>query len=181
MKNLAGVKNADRTIKDELERAGIEVIQVDPHLISKGEVPYTITGKLNAADLISGFDIEFHRAWYYWVVAGRVPLKLALQLYAHPEGKRTVRVSGHCGCPPPEDPWIDWICAPLRAVRPIALSSGTSRMSPIAAATTTTAAACECSSKRPLGTSGTPFITLYHIDSQAGLLLFTETLKGNFR
>jgi len=26
---------------------------------------------------------------------------------------------------------------------------------------------------------GTPYITSYHIDSQAGLLLFAETLKGN--
>jgi len=183
MKNLAGDKYADEYISDELKRAGIEIVKVDPYLISKGEVPYTITGKLS----VNGCDIEFHRAWYYWVTKGRVPLEVALKIYAHPEGKRSVRVSGHCGCPPPEDPWIDWIdesgyelgditdleryskdsiiwdCWKMIGEREAMSDSGKFR----------------CIDPILIKEEGTPFITLYHIDSQAGLLLFAETLKGN--
>lgn len=95
MKNLAGVDDCDRYIRDELTRARIPIVDGQK---STGEVPYTLTGKLG--------DIVFRRAWYYWVADGPVPLALALELYADPVGKTDVRVDGHCGCPPPEHPWV---------------------------------------------------------------------------
>jgi hypothetical protein len=96
MKNLAGDKDADKFILDELKRVRIPVIDAPPH---KGEVPYTKMGKLG--------DFEFTRAWYYWVVEGRVPLHVAQDLYEDPVGKTDIRVAGHCACPPPEE-WADY-------------------------------------------------------------------------
>lgn len=43
MINLAGVKEADEHIQEELYSAGIEIVRGE---LSKGEVPYSITGKL---------------------------------------------------------------------------------------------------------------------------------------
>lgn len=48
------------------------------------------------------------RGNHYWMVHGRVPLATALQLYGHPVGRTDIRVAGHCGCPPPEAPWVSW-------------------------------------------------------------------------
>lgn len=91
MKNLAGNKECDEHIKDELQRAGIAVEQIE---LGRSEVPYTFIGKLG--------HYTFHRAWYYWVVTGDTPMDVAKKIYAHPEGKATVRAGGHCGCEPPE-------------------------------------------------------------------------------
>lgn len=59
---------------------------------------------------ISGWLGEFHftRSWRYWVVTGKVPLVVAQELYSTELGKKDVRVAGHCGCPAPEDPWIEY-------------------------------------------------------------------------
>lgn len=45
---------------------------------------------------------QFRRAWYYWIVKGPVPLEVAKEMYAAPEGRHDVRAGGHCGAPPPE-------------------------------------------------------------------------------
>jgi len=123
MKNLAGVEECDRDIRSELTRACIDIEEVPK---GNSEVPYTLEGRLGA--------LTFHRAWYYWVVNGPVSLKIAQELYAHPEGKANVRVAGHCGCPAPQTPWIEDI-------------------------------------------DGVGYVTTYHIDTQAGLLLFAQKVK----
>ena len=97
MKNLAGVPMCDVYIRAELEAAGIPIVEVP---LDNTEVPYRLIGQLG--------NFEFRRAWYYWIVSGRVPLEIAKELYANPIGKKDVRVTGHCGCPPPEDPWITY-------------------------------------------------------------------------
>ena len=91
MINLAGKKDCDKHIIDELTRAGIDTVQL---LKSNSEVPYKVIGVLD--------HYTFKRAWYYWVVSGDTPMDLAKKIYAHPEGKATVRAGGHCGCEPPE-------------------------------------------------------------------------------
>ena len=95
MKNLAGRKDCDKFIKQELTEAGIEIVLL-PEPTSR-EVPFSISGRLR--------NFTFERAWYYWVVKGDVPLHIAKELYADPVGCKDVRVCGHCGCPPPED-WL---------------------------------------------------------------------------
>jgi len=57
MKNLAGVKQCDITIQEELYLAGIEEIKLE----SKGEVPFTIAGRIGYWTL--------ERAWYYWIAS----------------------------------------------------------------------------------------------------------------
>jgi hypothetical protein len=105
MRNLAGIKEADEYIREELFLAGIMFIQEE---CSKGEVPYSIIGKLG--------DWTFSRAWYYWVASAPegkgLPLDLATKLHEkaylkigenQPETYgQVIRVAGHCGCPPPK-------------------------------------------------------------------------------
>lgn len=99
--NLAGNKFCDLFIKTELSIAGITINQ-QPR--SNSEVPYTLFGTVDAF----GEQFVFKRAWCYWTVKGNVPLEVAKALYDDPEGKQTVRVVGHCGCPSPEQ-WVDFV------------------------------------------------------------------------
>jgi hypothetical protein len=97
MRNLAGATtaHADAYIEDELAEACIASKRISP---SQGEVKAALVGESGA--------FTFHRAWYYWVVTGPVPVELAWKLYNDPRGRHDVRVAGHCGCPEPVEPWI---------------------------------------------------------------------------
>lgn len=90
-KNLAGAAYADIVIEKELKEAGIEIIKGDR---TRSEVPFTLTGKLGT--------FLFGRAWTYWIVACMMPLEAAKEMYENKIGAKSVRVAGHCGCPPPE-------------------------------------------------------------------------------
>lgn len=107
MKNLAGVSVADAYIRRELGTAGIEIIEGP---LAKGEVPYTLTGKIG--------NWTFERAWNYWMANSSerktgLPLDIAEKLHdkkykiegsEEPETYgQVIRVQGHCGCPPPKD------------------------------------------------------------------------------
>ena len=122
MKNMAGVHwtECDIQLESELEKAGLEILKADTP--RGGEVQTKITGRLG--------ELRFQRAWYYWTVEGKVPLDIAEKLYAHPEGEKSVRVAGHCGCPPPKE-WA---------------KDG--------------------------------FVDSYHIDTQEGLNLFVQAMRG---
>jgi len=101
MKNLAGVNEADLTIKEELYLAGIEQVPAE----AKGEVPYTIEGRIG--------NWRLRRAWYYWMVSVELPtdgllLKDAVELHEKPNPINpdkilgtSIRCGGHCGCPSP--------------------------------------------------------------------------------
>lgn len=92
MINLAGRKDCDTFIRQELEGAGVPIVTV--HTVHS-EVPYALIGRMGR--------FEFHRAWYYWMVSGNVPMDAANEMYADPVGVTDVRVVGHCGCPPPKE------------------------------------------------------------------------------
>lgn len=96
MQNLAGHEEADSYIKDELTRAGITVVQ---NSAKSGEVVTQYKGELNT----KYGKFSFKRAWYFWIVDGPVPQDIAERLYEHPEGKKNVRVGGHYGCPHPTE------------------------------------------------------------------------------
>lgn len=99
MINLAGHKDPDPIVEEELFVAGVEVERLP--LALEGEVETRIVGRLGS--------IRFRRAWRYWVAEGQVPLATAVALYEQrPYGRRDVRVDGHCGCPAPEDPWLTY-------------------------------------------------------------------------
>lgn len=98
MKNLAGNKDCDLFVADELRRARIESGEC---VCQTGEVPSLLQGNIG--------EIRFLRAWTYWTARGPVPISIARQLYADPVGMTDVRVAGHCGCPAPEAPWTELI------------------------------------------------------------------------
>ena len=101
MKNLAGNKDADKYIREELYLAGIEAIPEK----SDGEVPYTIIGKIG--------NWRFERAWYYWVASVEkredgLPVEKATELYNRknpPDENRIlgmdIRGGGNVGCSEP--------------------------------------------------------------------------------
>lgn len=163
MKNLAGDPDADRYIKQELEMAKIELVRGK---CAKGEVPATITGVLG--------EFTFARAWYYWVVKGPLPLEMALKLYENPIGKVEVRVAGHCGCPPPEKPWITWkdkegnTLIEMKEKKQFDEFIAKGHLKP------------EVLNGRRFSEEpekGRGFIESYHIDSQAGLRLFADAVR----
>jgi len=104
MINLAGETKADLVILKELVKADIKVVEGQR---SRGEVPYTLTGKLG--------DWNFSRAWYYWMAIAQngkgLPLDVALELHNrkyHTDRKeqpktygQLIRVDGDCSCPQP--------------------------------------------------------------------------------
>ena len=122
--NMAGVPECDLMLQRELYEAHIPirtgydnwrcnkgkqshgvmvVAEYDSYIDKwrpKSEVPYHIIGNLGDGKVI------FRRAWYYWMVKCRVPLKVANKLYEDPIGKIDIRVVGHCGCPAPKK-WVE--------------------------------------------------------------------------
>jgi hypothetical protein len=93
MMNLAGNKDCDKYIAEELRRNGIEVI-AGPR--SGHEVNASLTGRLG--------EFKFVRAWYYWVVSGPFPLEIAARMYeSDPVWRAEVRASGHCAAPHPRE------------------------------------------------------------------------------
>jgi len=151
MKNLAGVEDCDVYIREELEKAGIDIYSIKEP--GRSEVPYTLYGGLGgnpldeegqgfmdrhgvAVDTMKNFvSFTFVRAWYYWVVSGYVSLDIAVEMYENPNGKKDIRVAGHCACPHP----ADW--------------------------------------KVKHKVCGMNVVGSYHIDTQEGLNYFVETLK----
>ncbi len=104
MKNLAGNKGADRTIKEELYLADIEAIPAVKHT---SEVPFTVVGKIG--------NWRLHRTWYYWIATTEIlkdglPLEAAMELHntKHPlfddvNLGNVIRCGGHCDCPAPDE------------------------------------------------------------------------------
>jgi hypothetical protein len=160
MKNLAGDKNCDQYIKDELKRACIDIVENKVG----GEVPYTIEGKLG--------ELIFRRAWYYWVVIGDVPMDIAKRIYKHPEGKATVRAGGHCGCEPPESQ-SDY---PISddGLTPISQESMNEYSEKYPSLWEENKHKYRVATKEE---ENNKVVNCYHIDSQAGLLLFSQMVS----
>lgn len=191
MKNLAGVRNCDLTIRAELEEARVPILDIGA--TSGGEVPFSLIGLLPSPTRPHGstigdpFAFRLTRAWYYWVAKGRVPLDVAHVLYEHPIGRKDVRVAGHCGCPPPEAPWISYVAADGRNVLLLneddqALFAQLDRheldgtLAKVLAGMRVEHHLVTTEEERAkLATFG--FIDSYHIDSQEGLNLFVTTLR----
>lgn len=163
LKNLAGVKDADRVIETELKRARIPAVKVD---LSNGEVPYTLEGKLG--------EFRFQRVWTYWVVHGPMPLPVALELYEDPVGKDDIRVAGHCGCPPPEKPWVTW--RDQDGKKRIPLSEKT-KIDEYVAKGFIKLEQLENDRFVERPEDGWGFIESYHVDSEVGLRIFADAVQ----
>lgn len=91
----------DLRLLDEFQAANIPVIRLPAPVEAVGG-RYSLEGRLG--------HFEFRRQIprYYWMVSGLMPLDLAEELYAQPDG-RAARPGGHCAAPPPADQakWIE--------------------------------------------------------------------------
>lgn len=167
MINLAGNNDCDKIIISELERACIPVSFEFAPLNS--EVHYSKVGYL------ADGKIKFTRAWTYWVVEGKIPAEVARKLYDHPEGRISVRVDGHCESYSPDKHAIKWfdnatdkIVVPQKeysdALNRFGYSKGFIE-------------GWEKEFTPDIGQPKTQYATLYHIDEQAGLLLFSMLIN----
>jgi hypothetical protein len=185
MKNLAGDKDADLYIQEELILAGIPLVRGD---ISRGEVPYTITGKLG--------DWSFNRAWYYWVASAPeckgLPLEAAAQMHEknYPvlgEGQPThygdvIRVVGHCGCPHPKD-WAEHFDEQGRALAYDPKGESERYFKEFILNGVLTQEATDSThfvhTREELEKlTSKAFIDLYHVDSQLGLNELARVIRG---
>jgi hypothetical protein len=177
MKNLAGDKNADEFIKEELYLAGIEAIPEK----SDGEVPYTIIGRIG--------HWKFYRAWYYWIARAEfrtdgLPVKAALELYntKNPVNGEIlgheIRSGGAAGCIPPDD----YIAQPVynEELDNQLLDLGYKKeYSEILGREYISINLGEVAELSKAGKITVPrFVDCYHIDTQVGLTEFAKFLKS---
>jgi hypothetical protein len=170
MINLAGNTDADRTIRRELDRARIPVIEMDRR---SDEVSASLGGELGVW--------KFGRAWYYWIASapeGRgLPIELARELYSDHVGRTDIRVGGHCGCPSPDQygaTYLDSDGCLLVAEKERANFEHYIEHGFIGPEALT--------GKRFTPDPKTDFayatVDLYHIDSELGLRLFADALRS---
>ena len=140
----------------ELRIAGVEPIRD----VQGGKV--MVTGQL------CGFT--FRRAWYYWMVSGKMPAHLARRLNADPGNRQTIRVAGQAGGDE-VDPWIEWFTPAGDALVPADEEAIFDRLR--------------------LNKAGLVFfpdpahypgaighITSYHVDTQEALCILADAIKG---
>jgi len=184
MINLAGKKDADKTILEELYLAGI------PHVeIEKGntEVPYSYVGKIG--------QWTFRRAWYYWIASVEdkqkgLPLKEAMELHHRKNpldenqimGK-IIRSGGHCGCPSPDEYGAQPIynkefaeqCKSIgietQSLKTMGLGEDEKEYPKISVGEVSNL----CNEGK---LKAERYISCYHIDDQIGLVEFARTLKS---
>lgn len=94
--NVAGMgrdhpQRVDGILINELESAGIGWEHADERY---GEPQTLVVGNLHGW--------TFRRAWYYWIASGPI-LSNEYAMPLHESHGKSVRVSGHCGCPSPEE------------------------------------------------------------------------------
>lgn len=171
MENLAGNRECDPIIRRELTKAGVDIVELPAPMNS--EVSASVIG------LLPGF--RFHRAWYYWVVQGQVPLDVARKLYEDPNGKEDVRVAGHAGCPPPEE-WAEHYDE--NGMRLVLQEQEKSfiELYELGDSDYSKGIAQEVRKtvrfvKDPAEEAARSIITSYHIDTQEGLNFFVSTLR----
>jgi len=174
MINLAGNHNCNKEIEAELRRAKIASVVIND---TNGEVPASIGGVIH-----SKFgDITLTRAWRYWVAKGNIPLEIAKDLYADPVGVTDIRVTGHCGCPPPEDPWLEY----EHESKEIVLDVDGSQEKEIKYFIQKGTIKKDCldrvifvSSKEERKEKAQKvFVKMYHIDTEIGLRVFSDTIR----
>jgi len=158
MRNLAGRADCDRFITKELHKASIPIVAVDR---TGKEVSASLGGRLGS--------FTFHRAWYYWVVEGLVPLHVAKRMHRHRAGKR-VRVAGHCGAPHPNQ-WTERVLSNGGRVWP---SSHKAKWDEFVARHPELKNNDVFSDDPALGQR---YVTNYHIDTAEGLRLFAKMVR----
>lgn len=166
MRNLAGHKHSTLYAAHELGAAGVPARPCDPY----GEPQATVEGVLGR--------FTFRRAWRYWVVEGPMPLETAQALFdGSEEVRRNVRAAGDCTCPRPGGPGALPTYRDANGLEVLADPSGEIR------------AKLErwgydldglrlVDSEEERGAISRPYIDVYHVDSQEGLRLLADAIRG---
>jgi hypothetical protein len=116
---------------------------------------------------------------YYWIVTGYMPMPQAWELWLDPLGRRSVRVEGHCNCPPPVSPWIKWFTTDTK--KPVASLKDREEFLPMVEKGLVTQAEMDkyhFADMHQGGTDAKAYVTLYHVDDLAGLRLITDVIKS---
>lgn len=170
MINLAGRKECDKYIRDELTRARIEIVEHE-RVLENSEVPARLTGKLG--------KFTFTRAWYYWIVDGDVPIEVARILWQDPEGRATVRAFGYAGGSDPDDR-VQWFDAEgnILSVDP---TGEEERENAKLVARHPNIDMSDIRYVRSLDDvpDRRGVVGCYHVDDQAGLRLFADTIRAH--
>jgi hypothetical protein len=95
---------------------------------------------------------------------------MAKQLYADPVGRTDIRVDGHCGCPPPEPPWLTWRVGEREVINPSPDDNAMAKRLGIDWS--------EYLIGDPVELGAEAFVDTYHIDSELGLYLFARAIEG---
>lgn len=77
-------------------------------------------------------------------------------------------MAGHCGCPPPRKPWVEWFNNDRKPLLPLSQKAKLEENE----LPTEDYVFVENPSR-----VGQGFITSYHIDTELGLRIFADTLK----
>lgn len=176
MKNLAGVKEADLSIKEELYLAGIEAVTGE----AKGEVPYTLEGRIGKWRL--------RRAWYYWVASVEIKtdgleLEHALELHNMPNPidsdkimGTSIRSGGHCGCPSPDEYGAQPVYDESLNKKLVALGYETKEFQGKEYVSINVGEMSELCKSGKLDVK--QYVDCYHIDDQIGLNEFAKYLRA---
>lgn len=175
MINIAGLPSIEATkqVIIELETAKIDIVT---HNHGNSEVKSSIRGKLN--------KFEFVRAWYYYIVKGYVPLKIANEIYKSKDGK-DIRVNGDCGRITPLEgvKWFTRFHKIYEVVNEQNLKDLTHyRKSDSEYMRNTSSRILEeylFSDSPDIEYNSKGYVNLYHIDSQQGLNTFVSFIKNN--
>jgi hypothetical protein len=165
MRNLAERLDCDWVVQRELERAQIEVIQLDRAV---GEVPSRVRGRIG--------PVEIARAPKCYIAEGPVPIEAARYLYADPIGRRDALIHGMCDRPPPSAPWVAWYTADGGRVYPREQETAyreTQARWPEAFADVPPLVFHDLPEQ--LGAVG--FVDYYHLVSEDGLQVFASVLR----
>jgi hypothetical protein len=151
----------DRRLIRELTRCGVQVLPGSP-----------IVGTLR------GFTFRFHN--YYWVVDGRMPLDVAMRLYAHPVGKTDIRSGGHCGCLSPEKYGADYFDSEGNQLYSDPEGKEAKSMAGLmqrGLLPADSAAHIRFVPDKRIGYTSA-YVNCYHVDSELGLYVLTEAIRA---
>lgn len=178
MKNLAGDKNADLLVREELYLAGIPMENEK----SNGEVLFNTIGRIG--------KWTFRRAWYYWIVCTEktedgLPLSVAMELHYRKNPiddtmimGTSIRSGGHCECPAPDEygskPVYDE--AFNTKLKELGYKEQYSNILKSNYIPISVGEVSELCNQGKLKVNR--YVNIYHIDDQIGLNIFVETLKN---
>lgn len=110
----------------------------------------------------------------YWVVKCFIPLGFAQDIYRDRVGKDLIRAGGHCGCLPPEEQ-CGWIAPDGKEIVAFNAKQQEAELDSLIAKGILKPSSKDCYfNDDPQSIGGKQYVTMYHIDGDLGLRVFTD-------